>query len=122
MNNSTTKCLYVQVSDLDQSLALYRDVLGMPTTHAVHQHEPCILVDYTTDTQLVLTLKRYSKQVSEVEITSYDCLEDYCKLTAFGLKVLAKPAYDNSGLLAKLQDTDGNAYLLRELRDYNREV
>lgn len=118
MNTDITNCLYVKVGNLERATTFFRDFLGMEVEQSSFDTNPCVIVKQDKETNILLSEKSYSNQISEIIINTSDCIEQYCLLKSKGVSFKHSPTYFPEGLKAEFTDDDGNRYILLELRKY----
>ena len=130
----------VWVTDLDESLAFYTDVLGFEKGDdvrlgpdfrwltVVHPQQPELHLHLTTpgeplSPELVEAMRRAQADggLPGVGLTVDDCRATHAELVAKGVEFLQEPEDRPYGVEALMRDNSGNWMVLVEKRDYTPE-
>ncbi|MET0908339.1 MAG: VOC family protein [Ilumatobacteraceae bacterium] len=136
---SNVSLVSVWVTDLDEALAFYTDVLGFEARENVtlgadfrwvtvgHPSQPELFLHLTTPSKplsddLIAAMKRAQAEggLPGVGLNVDDCHKTYAELVAKGVEFIQEPQDRPYGVEALMRDNSGNWIVLVEPRPYDQ--
>ena len=136
---SNVSLVSVWVTDLDEALAFYTDVLGFESRENVtlgedfrwvtvgHPSQPELFLHLTTPSKplsddLIAAMKRAQAEggLPGVGLNVDDCHKTYSELAAKGVEFIQEPQDRPYGVEALIRDNSGNWIVLVEPRPYDQ--